>query len=238
MITFTFAKRCFKEIIRDQLSSIFLFFLPLLLLWIFTQINIPAPNYQINNLTPSIIIFSFSFVTLFTSTLVAKDHNTFFLSRLKISPMKPIHYILGYTLAIIPIIIVQNLCIYGIAILLNFSFSFNILFAILLSFIISIIFIEIGIIIGILVSDKAAPGVSSVIIQFVCFTSNIFFDTNMISKEFNTICKFFPFSSCVELLKSVLTNTYNSFLINILKIICYLIIQTIILYYILRKKSK
>ena len=59
-----FAKRNFKEIIRDPLSIIFSILLPLFLLFIFQKFNIPSENYKLENFTPGIIIFGFSFLTL------------------------------------------------------------------------------------------------------------------------------------------------------------------------------
>ena len=88
-----FAKRNFKEIIRDPLSIIFAILLPLFLLFIFQQFNIPSENYKLENFTPGIIIFGFSFLTLFTAMLVAKDRSTSLLIRLGTSPMKPVEYI-------------------------------------------------------------------------------------------------------------------------------------------------
>ncbi|HCH28965.1 MAG TPA: ABC transporter permease, partial [Ruminococcaceae bacterium] len=70
MRTLNFAKRNFKEIIRDPLSIIFSVVLPLFLLWIFQQFKIPSENYKLQNFTPGIIVFGFSFITLFTATLV------------------------------------------------------------------------------------------------------------------------------------------------------------------------
>ena len=74
-----FAKRNFKELIRDPLSLIFQIALPLLLLLIFQQFNIPSESYNIENFTPGIIVFGFSFITLFTASLVAKDRTSSFL---------------------------------------------------------------------------------------------------------------------------------------------------------------
>ena len=65
MRMFNFAKRNFKELIRDPLSLIFEIVLPLFLLFIFQQINIPGEEYKLVNFTPGIIIFGFSFITLF-----------------------------------------------------------------------------------------------------------------------------------------------------------------------------
>ena len=109
MRIFTFAKRNYKEIIRDPLSIIFAIILPLFLLYIFQQFKIPNEVYKIENFTPGIIIFSLSFITMFTSNLVAKDRSTSLTTRLGVSPMKEIDYILGYTLSVIPTVLIQNI---------------------------------------------------------------------------------------------------------------------------------
>ena len=76
-----FANRNLKEIIRDPLSIIFAILLPLFLLFIFQQFEIPNEVYQIENFTPGIVVLSFSFITLFTAMLVAKDRGTSLLTR-------------------------------------------------------------------------------------------------------------------------------------------------------------
>ena len=151
-----FAKRNFKEIIRDPLSIIFAILLPLFLLFIFQQFNIPSENYKLENFTPGIIIFGFSFLMLFTAMLVAKDRSTSLLIRLETSPMKPVEYILGYIISIIPIIIIQNVLFFILAIILGLSFSINIILAILVSIIVAILFIAIGILIGSTFTEKAS----------------------------------------------------------------------------------
>lgn len=173
-----FAKRNFKEIIRDPLSIIFAIILPLFLLFIFQQIKIPNDTYNLENFTPGIMIFSFSFITLFSSTLIAKDRQTSLLIRLGVSPMKPIEYILGYMLSFLPIILLQGILLFGLAIILGFPISMNIIWTILVSEVIAVLFLGIGILIGSLVSDKAASGISSIIVQLVCFTVEYIFQKN------------------------------------------------------------
>ena len=101
MKSLSFAKRNFKEIIRDPLTLIFAILLPLFLLFIFQQFDIPSEIYSINNFAPSIIIFGYAFITLFTASLIAKDRSTSLLSRLYASPLKSKEYILGYTLSLL-----------------------------------------------------------------------------------------------------------------------------------------
>ena len=109
MRTIIFAKRNFKEIVRDPVSIIFAVILPLFLLYIFQQFKIPNEIYNIENFTPGIIIFSLAFITMFTASLVAKDRCSSLTARLGVSPMKSINYILGYILSVIPLILIQNI---------------------------------------------------------------------------------------------------------------------------------
>lgn len=173
-----FAKRNFKEIIRDPLSIIFAILLPLFLLFIFQQFNIPSENYKLENFTPGIIIFGFSFLTLFTAMLVAKDRSTSLLIRLGTSPMKPVEYILCYIISIIPIIIIQNVLFFILAIILGLSFSINIILAILVSIIVAILFIAIGILIGSTFTEKA-----SVRNIKYCSTISMLYRRNIFSKR-------------------------------------------------------
>lgn len=220
-----FAKRNFKEIIRDPLSIIFSVLLPLFLLFIFKQINIPNESYELHNFTPGIVVFGFSFITLFTAMLVSKDRTSSLLIRLGISPMKPIEYILGYMLSIIPLILIQNVLFFILAIVLGLSFSINIIWAMLISIVVAILFIAIGIIIGSLFSEKASSGISSIVVQLVCFTSGMYFPRELLGDVFSKICEYLPFESCVTIIKGIMNANLES--ITIRNIIVFLVYTTI-----------
>lgn len=205
-----FSKRNFKEIARDPLSLIFAVILPLFLLFIFQQFDIPNESYNLENFTPGIVIFGFSFITMFTAMLISKDRTTSLLIRLGISPMKPADYILGYMLSIIPIILIQNILFFILAICLGLSFSINIIWAILVSIIIAVLFIAIGIIIGSVSSEKASSGISSIVVQLVCFTSGMYFPRETLGKGFGVICEILPFESCLTILKGIMNNSLES----------------------------
>lgn len=232
-----FAKRNFKELTRDPLSLIFEILLPLFLLFIFKQINIPEETFNLENFTPGIIIFGFSFITLFTATLVAKDRTTSLLIRLGTSPMKPSDYILGYILSLMPIIIIQDILFFLVAILLGLSFSINIIYAILISIIISILFITLGILIGSLVSEKATGGVGSIIVQLVCFTSGMYFPKELIGNTFSKICELLPFESSLNIIKGILNNNLGIIdTKNIIVFLTYTILTIIISSIVFKKK--
>ena len=236
MRTLNFASRNLKEIIRDPLSIIFAILLPLFLLFIFQQFNIPNDAYKIENFTPGIIIFSFSFITLFTAMLVAKDRTTSLLTRLGISPMKPTEYVLGYILSVLPIIILQDILFFIVAIFLGLTFSINIIYTIIASIPVSILFIALGILIGSITSEKSASWVSSIFVQLVAFTSGMYFSTDMIGKFFATVCDILPFASCVNILKGLLNSNYNDFLQFTINILIYTIIVLIIAILLFKRK--
>ena len=237
MRTLNFAKRNFKEIIRDPLSIIFSVLLPLFLLFIFKQINIPNESYELHNFTPGIVVFGFSFITLFTAMLVSKDRTSSLLIRLGISPMIPIEYILGYMLSIIPLILIQNVLFFILAIALGLSFSINIIWAILISIVVAILFIAIGIILGSLFSEKASSGISSIVVQLVCFTSGMYFPRELLGDVFSRICEYLPFESCVTIIKGVMNANLESITIrNIIVFSIYTILALIISILIFKEK--
>ena len=204
-----FAKRNFKELVRDPISLIFEIALPIFLLFIFQQFNLPDAIFKIENFTPGIILFGFSFITLFTATLIAKDRSTSLLIRLGTSPMKSSDYILGYVLSIVPIILIQEILFFTVAILLGLHFTVNIIYTALISLIVSILFISLGILIGSSVSEKATGGLGSIIVQLVCFTSGMYFPREMVGKVFARICEILPFESCLSIIKATLNNNWD-----------------------------
>lgn len=235
----TFANRNFKEIIRDPLSIIFSIILPLFLLYIFKQFKIPNEVYNIENFTPGIIIFSLSFITMFTSLLVAKDRSTSLTTRLGVSPMKSIDYILGYSISVLPIVLIQNILFFVIAMLLGLNFSINIIYTILVSIPISLLFISLGILIGTITTEtteKSSSGVSSIVVQLVAFTSGMYFSTDMVGNTFSTICKILPFQSTLNITKSVLNNSYNNILTSTLIVVIYTIITILLEIFLFKKK--
>ncbi len=89
MRAYTFSIRTAKEILRDPLTLVFGQGFPLVLLFLLSaiQANIPVSLFEIANLTPGIVVFGLSFITLFSAILVSKDRSSSFLQRLYTTPM-------------------------------------------------------------------------------------------------------------------------------------------------------
>ncbi len=231
-----FCKRNFLELIRDPLSTIFAIILPLFLLFIFQQFDIPNSAYMLENFTPSIVIFGFSFITMFTSMLVAKDRSTSLLVRLSVSPMKTIHYVLGYALSVLPIVLLQLVLFFALALILGLSPSVEILYCALICLPISLLFIALGILIGSFTNEKSSSGVASIVIQLVAFTSGMWFSGDMLSKGFSVVCKVLPFESCALILKNIITKSNLDFLRASLTFLAYTLVVVVLALLVFAKK--
>ena len=152
----TFAKRCTKEILRDPLNLMFGLGFPLVLLLLLSaiQANVPVSLFEIEKLAPGIAVFGLSFITLFSSTLIAKDRESALLQRLYSTPLSPLDFILGYILPLIPIALVQSAVSYFVAILLNLQITVNILYAILMMFPVALFYISLGLLCGSLLNEN------------------------------------------------------------------------------------
>ena len=106
-----FASRNTKEILRDPLTFCFGLGFPVILLLLLSAINSAIPKqaqmtmFNIDKLTPGITVFGMSFISLFSSMLIAKDRTTSFMMRLFTSPLKAHEFIIGYTLPLLPMAI-------------------------------------------------------------------------------------------------------------------------------------
>ena len=146
MRTLTFAKRNFMEILRDPLNLSFLFGFPVVLLLLLSaiQANIPVSMFEIGHLSPGIAVFGLAFLTLFSATLIAKDRQSSFMQRLYTTPLRPIDFILGYTLPLLPIALAEGIACFAFALILGLEISANILLAILFVVPTALLYIGIG----------------------------------------------------------------------------------------------
>lgn len=238
MKTINFAKRCFKEIIRDPLNIIFGLGFPIVLLLLLSAIqkNIPVDLFEIESLAPGIVVFGLSFFTLFSATLIAKDRESSFLKRLYTMPMKSYNFILGYMLPLIPLAIIQSSITYLVAMFLGLPFSLNVIFAILLNIPMAIFYIALGLLCGSIFNVKQVGGICGALLtNLSAWLSGIWFDLELVGGTFNKIASFLPFVHAVELERAIISSCYN--MIYIYPILIYGLITTILSIVIFVKKK-
>ena len=196
-----FAVRNTKEILRDPLTLAFGLGFPVVLLLLLTAIqrNIPVSMFELDQLTPGIAVFGLSFVSLFSATLISKDRTTSFLMRLFASPMRAADYILGYTLPLLPMALVQIALCYGTAMLLGLKFTPNILLAIVVALPAALLFIGLGLLCGSVFTDKQVGGICGALLTNVsAWLSGTWFDLNLVGGAFKAISYALPFARAVE----------------------------------------
>lgn len=231
MRMFLFAKRNIKEILRDPINLFFGLGFPLVLLALLSIINSAIPPeakntmFQINNLAPGLTMFGSVFMALFAGMLLSKDRTSSFLMRLFTSPMTATDFILGYTLPMIVVTIVQATITLLVAGFLGLDININILFAIIMTALTSLLFVGTGLFFGSILNDKAVGGVCGALLTNVAgWLSGVFIPIDLIGGAFKTITNILPFYHSVEAIRISLSGNFNNLLPHLLVVIGYTIV--------------
>ena len=214
----TFAKRCAKEILRDPLNLVFGLGFPIVLLLLLSAIqsNIPVSLFEIDSLTPGITVFGLSFMTLFSSTLLARDRESSFLQRLYTTPLKAGDFILGYMLPMIPIAAAQGIACYAVALALGLRVSLRIVYAVLMMIPISVFYIALGLLCGSLFNVKQVGGICGALLtNLSAWLSGVWFDLELMGEGFRRVAHLLPFVHAVELERAVLKGAFEDIWIHL-----------------------
>ncbi len=230
MKTFTFAKRCAKEILRDPINLMFGLGFPIVLLLLLSaiQANIPADLFEIESLTPGITVFGLSFITLFSATLIAKDRESALLQRLYTTPLKSCDFILGYMLPLVPIALMQSAACYVVAIMLGLPITVNIFYAILMILPVAVLYIALGLLCGSVCNVKQVGGIcGGLLTNLSAWLSGVWFDLELVGGTFHKIAKLLPFVHAVELERAMIEGNYTKAFSHIYPILGYALAITI-----------
>ena len=241
MKSFTFAKRNTKELIRDPLNIAFGIGFPVVLLLLLSAIqrSIPVSLFEIQTIAPGIVVFGLSFMTLFSATIIAKDRKSSLLQRLYTSPMKPYDFILGYTLPIIIISVIQSIVCYVFAIILGLEFSVNILYSILFLIPIAIFYIALGLLCGSIFTDKQVGGICGALLTNVsAWLSGIWFDLELVGGVFREIAYLLPFVHAVNMQRAVLIGDFSNIFVDLLWVLGYGIVLLVMSILVFLKQMK
>ncbi|MEA4889756.1 MAG: ABC transporter permease [Clostridiaceae bacterium] len=235
-----FISRNRKELLRDPFSLIFGIGLPLFLLMIISsmQNSIKVDIFKIELFAPGIAMFSFSFISMFSGMLIAKDRSSSFLTRLFASPLTASDYIIGYSLPLLPIALLQSVICFGTAFFLGLPVNANILMALLVFIPIAILFIGLGLLLGSILSDKQVGGIMSILIQVVAFTSGMWFNLDLIGGAFKTIGYALPFAHALDAARAALSGDLAPILPHLLWVIGYAVVIFLAAIWIFKKKMK
>ena len=226
----TFSGRNAKEILRDPLNLIFGLGFPIVLILLLTaiQANVPVALFEIGHLTPGIVVFGLSFMTLFSATLIAKDRGSSLLQRLYTTPLSSKDFIIGYILPILPICIAQTLICYVVAIFLGLEVTVNILLSVIATLPIALFFISMGLLCGSIFTDKQVGGICGALLtNLSAWLSGTWFDLELVGGAFKNIAYALPFVHAVEMERAVLSGNYADIFPHIYWVLGYAVAITI-----------
>jgi ABC-2 type transport system permease protein len=234
-----FSLRNTKEILRDKINILFGLGFPIIILMLlsFVQKNVPAPMFQLQQLTPGIIVFGFSFFSLFSGMLIAKDRTSSLFMRLFTSPLKAYHFIVSYYIPFIPLAILQAIITFIVAIFLGLDFTFNIFGVLLVSIPAAVLFLSLGILFGTTLNDKQVGGVCGALLtNFSAWLSDTWFQVDLAGATFAAIAKALPFYHAVEAGRFALAGEYAHVFPDLWWVLGYATLFTIIAILIFRSK--
>lgn len=223
----TFANRNVKEILRDPVNLGFGLGFPLVLLALLSaiQANVPVSLFEIEHLAPGIAIFGLSFITLFSATVIAKDRSSALLQRLYTTPLTALDFILGYTLPLIPMSVVQCAVCYIAAIILGLEITVNIVYAILFTVPICIFYISVGLLCGSVFNDKQVGGICGALFtNLSAWLSGTWFDLELVGGGFKKVAYMLPFVHAVETQRAVIAGNIGGIFPHIWWIVGYSVI--------------
>ena len=245
MKTLVFASRNTKEILRDILTLLFGIVFPIVLLVLLSIINssIPAEAgmslFEISNLVPGVSVFGLSFISLFTAMLVSKDRCTSFILRFFTSPLKPAEYILGYTIPLIPMSIVQTIVCYVAAFAFGLEYTANIFLAVIVNIPVAILFISIGLLCGTVFNDKMVGGICGALLtNLSAWLSGTWFDLELVGGAFETVANLLPFIHAVNAGRAALSGNYSEIMPHLIWVIGYALVITVIAVVLFNRKMK
>ena len=207
----TFARRNALEILRDPLNLAFGLGFPVVLILLLSaiQANVPVSLFEIQLLAPGITVFGLAFMTLFSATIIAKDRGSSLLQRLYTTPLTPLDFILGYTLPILPIALMQCVVCYGVAAALGLKLTVHALSAIGLIVPAAVLFIALGLLCGSVMTDKQVGGVCGALLtNLTAWLSGTWFDLELVGGAFKKIAYALPFVHAVVMERAALAGNY------------------------------
>ena len=220
----TFAKRNALEILRDPLNLFFGLGFPVVLILLLSiiQANIPVSLFEIDHLTPGVTVFGLSFMTMFSSVIIAKDRGSALLQRLYTTPLTPLDFILGYTLPMLPISLAQSVVCYLVALPLGLTPSVNVLYALAMIIPVALLYIAMGLLFGSILTDKQAGAVcGSILTNLSAWLSGIWFDLELVGGVFKKIAYALPFVHAVEMERAVIVGNLGASLSHLLWVLGY-----------------
>ncbi len=240
-----FARRCIKEVLRDPLTIFFGIGFPVVVLLLLSvmNLNIPAEAamtlFEIENLAPGVIVFGFSFLSLFGGQLLATDRDTAFLTRLYTSPLRAADFLVGYALPLLPIGAVQLLCCVILALCFGLAPTPHLLTLFLFLLPSLLLFVGLGLFFGALLNARQVGSLCGALLtNLSAWLSGTWFSLELLGEGFRTFAYCLPFANAVDAARYALAGKITDALLPALIVCGYAVAVLLGAILIFRKKMK
>ena len=204
--------RNLKEIYHDPVSIVFGIAMPVILLFLFTSIGEKAPIeiFSPLMLVPAVAVFSCGFLILFSASLISRDRQTAFLTRLLMSQLKSSDFILAYLLTFFPMALIQNIVCIFFGALLGMVISWQLFFVLLILILVAVVCIGIGMILGSLGTENQVAMGGSILMVIISLFSGAWMDLKMVGGIFKTVGYALPFAHAIDGSRAILEGSFWS----------------------------
>ncbi|MCO1603260.1 ABC transporter permease [Desulfosporosinus nitroreducens] len=193
--------------------------------------------FVIDKLIPGIAVFGLSFISLFSGMLIAIDRGTSFLMRLFTTPLSASDYIMGYTLPLLPMAILQIAISFIAAFFLGLPVNANVLLSLIVLMPTAVLFIGIGLLAGSIFNEKQVSSIiGALLTNLSAWLSGTWFDLNLIGGWFKEIAYALPFAHAVDAGRAAISGDYLSILPHLWWVIGYAVVIMVIAIFIFKKK--
>lgn len=235
-------KRNLKEMMRDPISIIFSLVLPIAMLIVMELIFMSVKNvemFAINNFAPAVCSFGFSFTMLYIALIISGDRSSAFMTRILVSPLKKYEYLSSYVLSGIPVMIVQSVIFYAVALIFGLKLDGYTILSVLFLLPSILFYLSCGILIGVIAkNDKQAGPISSIIITSAGLLGGIWMPLEQIGGTFFKICEYLPFYNGIRVARGVLIGDFSKTLISTAITLVFTIAVFVIAVVVFKHKSK
>ena len=147
--------------------------------------------------------------------------------RLFTSPLKPRDFILGYTLPLIPMAMIQTAVCCLASLIYGLTPSANLIAAIFVNIPIAVVFIALGLLFGSVLNEKAVGGICGALLtNLSAWFSNIWFDTTLVGGWFKTVANALPFSHAVNAARAAVAGNFSCIMPDLWWVIGYAVALT------------
>jgi ABC-2 type transport system permease protein len=243
MKALVFADRNLKELFRNPAILLCGAGIPSVLIAVFALMKQSIPgmgeNFAVDRMAPSMAIFGLSFLAMFLGVLMTGDKKTSFLMRLYATPMTGADYLVGYSLPIFPLALLQTLLCFAFASLFGLSIGTNFWVVFLVLLPVTLLFLSIGLFMGaVLTTDSQVSGFSTIFINAAVFLGGAFLPLDLIGGAFKRICYLLPFVHANDAMRAAISGDYAGIAGHLLWVLGYAALVFAAAVLVFRKRMK